>query len=124
MRIRERRQGSGRPAESSGARTRALGASVYSDDTPGPTADLVTASDVALIALGYVAKSAFTFVLWRRYGARVRSLGRLARSRRSGGRPVLVRASPGHVSRTFRLGPPRRQLPAARSVDKLESMSS
>ena len=68
----------------------------------------MTAVHVALILVGYALKAAVTVVLWRRYGPRVRALGRLARSRKSAGRPVLARATPGHLARTFRLGPAER----------------
>ncbi|HEX8297717.1 MAG TPA: hypothetical protein VF594_01040 [Rubricoccaceae bacterium] len=68
----------------------------------------MTAVHVALILAGYAVKAAVTYVLWRRFGSRVRSLGRLARRRRGTGHPVLVRPKPGSVSRTFRLGPPPR----------------
>lgn len=66
----------------------------------------MTLVHIALIAGGYAVKAAVTYVLWRRFGPRVRALVRLGRSRRSAGRPVLARATPGHVARTFRLGPP------------------
>ena len=55
----------------------------------------MTLTHVLLIALGYAVKAAVTAVLWRRYGHRVRTVGRLARRRRSAGRPVLARAAPG-----------------------------
>ena len=75
----------------------------------------MTAVHIALIAVGYVIKAALTVVLWRRFGPRVRSLGRLARRRRTAGQPVLARATPGHLARTFRLGPPTdRSAPACR----------
>ena len=72
----------------------------------------MTVVHLALIASGYAAKAAVSYVLWRRFGPRVRSLRRLARRRRGAGQPVLARATPGHVARTFRLGPPRRRASA------------
>lgn len=68
----------------------------------------MTAFHLVLILAGYVVKAGVTVVLWRRYGPRVRALGRLARARKSAGRPVLARATPGGLSRTFRLGPAER----------------
>ena len=81
----------------------------------------MTAVHVALFVGSYAVKAALTYVVWRRFGPRVRALVRLGRSRRSAGRPVLARATPGHLSRTFRLGPPLRSAapsatPAARSL--------
>ncbi len=77
----------------------------------------MTVVHVALILAGYAVKAGVTLVLWRRYGPRVRALGRLARSRRSAGQPVLARATPGHLARTFRLGPshPERRAPVSRA---------
>ena len=76
----------------------------------------VTAFHLSLLASGYVVKAAVTLVLWRRYGGRVQSIGRLARRRRAAGRPVLARATPGHVARTFRLGPPERLVAPAEAL--------
>ena len=76
----------------------------------------MTAAVLALIAVGYVLKAGVTYVLWRRYGPRVRAVGRLGRRRRSMGQPVLARATPGHLSRTFRLGPPTQRRTAANTT--------
>ena len=73
----------------------------------------MTAVHLALILGGYAVKAAVSYVLWRRFGPRVRSLTRLARRRKGAGSPVLVRPAPGSVSRTFRLGPPPRRVSRA-----------
>ena len=79
----------------------------------------MTATLVVWILAGYAAKAIVSVALWRRFGGHVRSLGRLMRRRRVAGRPVLVRATPGHVARTFRLGPPERAevRPTARATE-------
>lgn len=77
----------------------------------------MTTTHLTWILAGYAVKAAVSYALWRRFGGRVRSLGRLMRRRRRAGRPVLARATPGHVARTFRLGPPANRA-EARQTDR------